>query len=219
MEKLMNNPRRFKAFTLIELLVVIAIIAILAGILVPALQATKEKSHKIKCLNNIRQIGLANEYYKEDHDQYFPFAPPTTIDYSDHVLYMNELGSNYLKANFGVFRCPSNRSLVNIAGRTNSLGQMDYEFANGLVGDSDSGSMRVDGANLSGERIEYPSLCILIYEYPDPETLLYAVDDRNPHRDGGFNVYYVDGHAGWIQHNETQTTKQGKAPYWKWGRT
>ena len=142
--KVMESRGRKRGFTLIELLVVIAIIAILAGLLLPALARAKLKAQAIQCMNNSKQLTLAWRMYVDDNSDRVPAAwsnpgdwmPNANMSWTGNKVTDGQNNWNwdvttltkstlwpYCGNNAGIFRCPGDDKYPCIVPSGTTIGQ------------------------------------------------------------------------------------------------
>jgi prepilin-type N-terminal cleavage/methylation domain-containing protein len=148
--------RAGQAFTLIELLVVIAIVAILAGLLLPALSRAKAKAKRVACLSNLRQATLGFHLWAQDHEGKFPWMAGIDeggsqslpiVAFYQFLLVSREIDSPK------VLSCPSDKAVTTKTTwnefATNALLSLSY-FAGICAGEQTPASLLVGDRNIGG---------------------------------------------------------------------
>ena len=188
--------KKSRGFTLIELLVVIAIIAILAGMLLPALQQARERARRINCASNLKQIGTAMKLYSSSFNDKLPGGPArqggntavTALPDGNGWKGLEILRSNDFLTDYAVFVCPSSTTKTGTGTvsltYTGSDANASYGFVGGMIEGDSNIYGRADSAisaDLTGNTVK--------------DSIEVDSNNGNPNHTGFGNILYQGGHV------------------------
>jgi prepilin-type N-terminal cleavage/methylation domain-containing protein len=186
------TPRTSRAFTLIELLVVVAVIAILIGILLPALSRSRESARSVACLGNLRQMFIICRAYASDHNGLGPAigqpysAPPNWALVIQQVSRDGRTAAD-LYTNDSILICPTTDA--NLGGTMTRTYAMNATGHAGLPDDRGNFDTLDAPAHINFDRVQRPSETPLLLDSaaapvtgnaPPPTRTTSVIDFRNP---------------------------------------